>query len=54
YNGLREEIGELEKKVAAMQKVEEGKSKVGKAVLNWGGLIIGILGLAAAFLKVFI
>jgi len=54
YNGLREEMGAIKEKVDRMEAVKAGKSNVGKAIREWGGWIVGILGMIAAFGKLLI
>ncbi|SFP19399.1 hypothetical protein [Salibacterium halotolerans] len=58
YNGLREEVGEVRNKIEKVKgqvnQIEaqaQGRSKTWDAIRVWGGWIVGVLGMAAAYLK---
>lgn len=60
YNGLREEVGEARKEidnvkgeVEALQAKAVGRSSFKDDFLKWGGWVIGVLGLVAAYITAF-
>lgn len=50
YNGLREEIANIDRKVNDMQARARGRSSVGKAIREWGGWLIAVVSLILLFL----
>lgn len=50
YNGLRDKIDIVEKKVDYIEHHTEGKSAVGKAIREWGGWIFALVSALVYFL----
>lgn len=53
YNGLREEVHNIEKRFVEHEAVSKGKSKVAQGIKEWGGWIVAILALAVNIIKLF-
>ena len=53
YNGLREEIGLCRAEIAAMQDQAAGRSSVGKGIREWGGWVVGLIGIGLALASYF-
>lgn len=45
YNGLREEIGQMQKQLATLQAERQGRFSVWEGIRQWGGWIVGIAAL---------
>ncbi|MCT1901878.1 hypothetical protein [Oceanobacillus sojae] len=43
YNGLREEIGKLQKKIIFMEARGEGKTSTLEIIRNWGGCFFALI-----------
>ncbi|SFP11865.1 hypothetical protein [Salibacterium halotolerans] len=61
YNGLhekvnktREDIEKVKRQVNGIQQQAQGRSKTWDGIRLWGGWIVGILGMTAAYLKIFL
>lgn len=50
YNGLREELAKVEKKVNDMESRSKGRNAVGKAIREWGGWLVAIVTFILMFL----
>lgn len=53
YNGLREEVHNIEKRFIEHEAVGKGKSKVAQGIKEWGGWIVAIVALAVNIIKLF-
>jgi len=53
YNGLREEIGIMKEKITKMEAMQQGKSKVGEAIRNWGGWLFAFITLVVLLINQF-
>lgn len=49
YNGLREKLDEVEKKVDDMEARAVGRSSVGKVIREWGGWLNALITLVITF-----
>lgn len=54
YNGLRKDLAETMKRVAAIEQQNIGKSQVGTSIREWTGWVIAILALGVSILRVII
>ena len=54
YNGLRKDLAETMKRVAAIEQQNIGKSQVGTSIREWTGWVIAILALVVSILRVII
>ena len=52
YNGLRKDLAETMKRVAAIEQQNIGKSQVGTSIREWTGWVIAILALVVSILRV--
>lgn len=43
YNGLREELADVEKRLSDMESRAKGRNSVGKAIREWGGWVFALI-----------
>lgn len=43
YNGLRDDLANVEKRITTIEQQAKGRHSVGKAVREWGGWLIAVL-----------
>lgn len=53
YNGLRQEMYEIQLQIKSMQEEKSTKAAVSRAIREWGGWIIAILSLVGTYIKIF-
>ena len=50
YNGLREEVAEVSKRVDEIETKADARKSFGKAIREWGGWLIAVITLILLFL----
>lgn len=48
YNGLRETVYGVAKRVTALEEQAKGRASVAEGILKWGGWALGIAGIAVS------
>ncbi|WP_152657601.1 hypothetical protein [Oceanobacillus sp. CFH 90083] len=51
YNGLREEVGKLQKEIIYMKATGKGKSSALEVIRNWGGWLFALVTLIVLLLN---
>jgi len=51
YNGLWEKFDKVDRRLTAIEQRAKGRASVGIAIREWGGWVVGIVAVAAVFLK---